>query len=138
EGIVAQPEQRLADLPLLTQAERQQILVEWNATSTEFRIQHLGMSGQPSDSRLLMADFCCIHHLFEIQVAQTPDRIAAVFEDAQLSYQALNARADQLAHHLRTLGVAPEVRVGICIERSLELMVGLLGILKAGGAYVPL
>jgi amino acid adenylation domain-containing protein len=120
EGIVTNPDQRIGDLPLLTAAERHQLLVEWNDTRADY----------PKD--------CCIHQLFEAQAEQTPDAIAVVFEDQQLTYRELNARANQLAHHLRKLGVGPEVLVGICLERSLEMVVGLLGILKAGGAYVPL
>src|SRR3990172_6881802 len=120
EGIVANPEQRISDLPLLTEAERQQLLVEWNDTKRDY----------PQDK--------CIHELFEAQVERTPEAIAVVFEDQQLTYSELNARANQLAHYLRALGVGPEVLVGICMERSLEMVVGLLGILKAGGAYVPL
>ncbi|OAD22163.1 microcystin synthetase, partial [Candidatus Thiomargarita nelsonii] len=80
----------------------------------------------------------CLHELFEVQVERTPDAIAVVFEDQHLSYAALNRRANQLAHHLQTLGVKPEVLVGICIERSFDMVIGLLGILKAGGAYLPL
>ncbi|NES68143.1 MAG: amino acid adenylation domain-containing protein, partial [Okeania sp. SIO2D1] len=80
----------------------------------------------------------CIHQLFEEQVERTPDAVAVVFEDRQLTYHELNCQANQLAHYLQTLGVAPEVLVGICVERSVEMVVGLLGILKAGGAYVPL
>ena len=76
--------------------------------------------------------------LFEAQVARSPDAIAVVFEDDRLSYGELDARANQLAHHLRELGVGPEAVVGLCVERSLEMMIGLLGILKAGGAYLPL
>src|SRR5439155_10153737 len=79
-----------------------------------------------------------IHELFEEQVERTPDATAVVFEDQQLNYRELNKRANQLAHYLRKLGVGPEVLVGICMERSLEMIIGLLGILKAGGAYVPL
>lgn len=120
EGIVAAPEQRLVDLPILTQTEQQQLLVEWNATQTDY----------PKD--------LCIHQLFEAQVDRTPNAIAVVFEDQQLTYQELNSRANQLAHHLQELGVSPEVLVGICMERSLEMVVGLLGIFKAGGAYVPI
>ena len=120
EGIVADPEQRIGELPLLTEAERHQLLVEWNDTAADY----------PRDR--------CIHELFEAQVARTPEAVAVVFEDRQLTYGELNARANQLAHHLIALGVGPEVLVGICMERSLELIVGLLGILKAGGAYVPL
>ena len=76
--------------------------------------------------------------LFEAQAGSSPDATAVVFEDTSLSYAELNARANQLAHHLRALGVGPEVLVGLCVERSLEMLVGLLGILKAGGAYLPL
>jgi amino acid adenylation domain-containing protein len=119
EGIVANPEQTIAQLPLLTQFERQQ-LAEWNNTQTDY----------PKDA--------CIHELFEEQVELRPDAIALVFEDEQLTYKELNQRANQLAHHLRNLGVGAEVLVGICVERSLDMVVGLLGILKAGGAYVPL
>ncbi len=119
EGIVANPEQKIAQLPLLTEFERQQ-LAGWNNTETDY----------PKDA--------CIHQLFEQQVERSPDAIALVFEDEQLTYKELNQRANQLAHHLRNLGVGLEVLVGICVERSLEMVVGLLGILKAGGAYVPL
>ncbi|MEG4572782.1 amino acid adenylation domain-containing protein [Microcoleus sp. N3A4] len=119
EGIVTNPEQKIAELPLLTEFERQQ-LVDWNNTETDY----------PKNA--------CIHQLFEEQVELTPDAIALVFEDEQLTYQELNQRANQLAHHLRNLGVGAEVLVGICVERSLEMVVGILGILKAGGAYVPL
>ena len=120
EAAVADPERRLSDLPLLTEAERQQLLVEWNDTKTD----------HPQD--------LCVHQLFEAQVERTPDAIAVVFEDEQLTYGELNRRANQLAHHLRALGVGPEVPVAICLERSLEMVIGLLGILKAGGVYVPL
>ncbi len=120
EGIVANPDQRLSELPILTSAERHQLLVEWNDTKTDY----------PNDK--------CIHELFEAQVEQTPDAVAVVFEDKQLTYRELNERANQLAHHLRNLGVGPEVLVGICVERSLEMVAALLGILKSGGAYVPL
>jgi amino acid adenylation domain-containing protein len=120
KGIVAQPKQRIAELPIMSEAERHKILVEWNDTSTEY----------PADK--------CIHELFEEQVERTPDAIAVVFEDQQITYRELNQRANQVAHYLRKLGVKPEVLVGICVERSIEMIVGLLGILKAGGAYVPL
>jgi len=120
EGIVADPEQRVSDLPLLTEDERRQVLVEWNATAADY----------PQDR--------CAHELFEAQVERTPDATAVVFEDGQLTYRELNRRANQLAHYLRRLGVGPEVLVGIYMERSLEMIIGLLGILKAGGAYLPL
>lgn len=120
EGIVAEPTRQLAELSLLTENERQQLLVEWNATH----------AGYPKDR--------CIHQLFEAQVERTPDAVAVVFEDEPMTYRELNRRANQLAHHLRALGVGPEMLVGLCVERSLEMVIGLLGILKAGGAYVPL
>jgi amino acid adenylation domain-containing protein/non-ribosomal peptide synthase protein (TIGR01720 family) len=120
EGIVAEPDQRLSDLPLLTQPERQQLLVEWNDTQADY------------------SKDVCIHQLFEAQSEQTPEAVAVVFEGQQLTYRELNCRANQVAHHLRSLGVGPEGLVGICVERSLEMVIGLLGILKAGGAYVPL
>src|SRR5207249_8208789 len=80
----------------------------------------------------------CVHHLFEEQVERTPDAVAVVFEEQHWTYRQVNVRANQSGHYLRSLGVGPEVLVGICVERSLELLVGILGILKAGGAYVPL
>ncbi|PSB55588.1 hybrid non-ribosomal peptide synthetase/type I polyketide synthase, partial [Chamaesiphon polymorphus] len=119
-AVVENPQQAVSELPLLSESERQQLLFDWNDTQTDY----------PQDK--------CIHQLFEEQVAKTPNAIAVVFEQQELTYQQLNQRANQLAHHLQTLGVKPEVLVGICVERSLEMVVGLLGILKAGGAYVPL
>ena len=120
ESIVENPKQLISQLPILTEREKLQLLVEWNDTSTDY----------PQDR--------CIHHLFEEQVERTPDAIAVSFQDQNLTYRELNSRANQLAHYLQNLGVKPNVLVGICIERSLEMIVGLLGILKAGGAYVPL
>ena len=120
EGIVAHPQLPLSRFSLLTPEEQKQILLDWNATRIDY----------PQDQFL--------HHLFEEQVAQTPDAIAVISEGSQLTYQELDMRADQLARHLQRLGVAPEVLVGVCLERSLELVVALLGILKAGGAYIPL
>ncbi len=120
QSIIADPEQRLSDVPILTDAEKHQLLVAWNATQRE----------APPAS--------CIHELFEAQVARTPDAVAVVFEDQQLTYRDLNAKANQVGYALRTRGVGPEVLVGICMERSVDMVVGLLGILKAGGAYVPL
>jgi len=119
-GIVANPEQRIDELPLLTTAERHQLLVEWNDNQRPY----------PDDK--------CIHQLFEEQVAQNPDAIAVVDATESLTYRELNVRANQLAHYLQSLGVTTETLVGICVERSLAMIVGLLGILKAGGAYVPL
>jgi len=120
QGVVADPDQPISTLPLLTEAERHQLLVEWNDTEVDY----------PKSS--------CIHELFEAQVERTPDAIAAEFEGKRLTYRELNSRANQLAHYLRSLGIGPEKFVGICIDRSLEMLVGLLGILKAGGAYMPL
>ena len=119
ESIVANPEQRLSELPMLTAAE-QQAFAEWNQTEREYR----------SD--------ICIHELFEEQVTRTPENVAVVFDETRISYRELNQRANQVAHYLRRLGVGPEMRVGILLDRSLEMIVVMLGVLKAGGAYVPL
>jgi amino acid adenylation domain-containing protein len=108
------------ELPLMSEAERAEVLGAWNATTTAY----------PRDASVAA--------VFEAQVAAAPEAVAVSFEGAQLRYDALNARANQLAHELRARGVGPDVRVGLCVERSLEMVVGLLGILKAGGAYVPL
>ena len=120
EGIAADPDQCLWDFPLLTAAERNLLLVKWNETRADY----------PRD--------LCIHRLFENQAEQTPDKIAVVFEEDQLTYGELNRRANQLAHHLSSRGIGPGSLVGICTERSLGMIVGLLGTLKAGGAYVPI
>jgi len=120
EGIVADPEARLSELPLLTEPERRQLLVEWN------EIQ----AGYPKDK--------CIHQLFEEQVARTPDAIALVFEDQQMSYRDLNQRANQLAHYLQVQDVQAQTLVAIGVDRSLIMIISLLGILKAGGTYVPI
>jgi len=119
EGIVANPKQRISALPWLTKAERHQLLVEWNANQIEYSQQ-------------------CAHHLFEAQVKQHPDAVAIVFEDQALTYQELNIRSNKLANYLQALTVGPEVIVGLCMERSLDIVVGLLGILKAGGAHLSL
>ena len=120
EGIVTNPERHISDLPILTDTERQEILVEWNNTRVNY----------PQDK--------LIHQIFEAQVEKTPDSVAVVFEGEQLTYRELNQRANQLAHYLQSSGVGPESLVGIAVERSIEMIVGLYGILKAGGAYVPL
>lgn len=119
-AIVANPEERIANLPLLSEAELHQVLVEWNNTQADY----------PQDK--------CIHQLFEKKVQEYPDSIAVNFANEQLTYQELNTRSNKLAHHLQKIGVCSEVLVGICISQSIEMIVGLLGILKAGGAYVPL
>ena len=120
QAIVANPQARISELPLLSPAQRHQLLVEWNNTQTDY----------PHDK--------CIHQLFEEQVERNPDAVAVVYEKEQLTYHELNCRANQLAHYLRSLGVGADKLVGICLERSINMIVGLLGILKAGGAYVPL
>ncbi|HEV8070237.1 MAG TPA: amino acid adenylation domain-containing protein, partial [Planctomycetaceae bacterium] len=120
EGIVADPELPISQLPLLTASE-----------------QHLFMTGANESPRHMTCDKC-LHHLFEEQVERTPDAIAVICGDKSITYGELNARANQLAHHLCRLGVGPEKLVGLCMERSLEMIIGILGILKAGGAYVPL
>jgi amino acid adenylation domain-containing protein len=120
EAMIADDSQRLDHLPLMPVTEWEQVVMGWNATSVEY------------------GDKACMHELFERQVEKTPECVAVVYEGKSMSFQELEDRANQLGNYLRKLGVGPEVRVGICMERSLELVVGLLGILKAGGAYVPL
>ena len=119
-GMVADEAQQVHRLPLLDASERHRVLYEWNDTATSF----------PSEK--------CIHALFEEQVDRSPEAIAVVFEEQELSYRELNQRANQLAHYLRELGVGPDTRVALCVERSLEMIIALLAVLKAGGAYVPL
>jgi non-ribosomal peptide synthetase component F len=111
---------RVADLPLLADAEQRQILIEWNDTETDF----------PRDK--------CVHELFETQVERTPNAVALVYTKEEVSYRELDNQANRVAHHLRSLDVGPDVPVGICMQRSTDMVVGLLGILKAGGAYVLL
>ncbi|HEY7492545.1 MAG TPA: amino acid adenylation domain-containing protein, partial [Candidatus Tectomicrobia bacterium] len=120
EGLVENPDRRLADLPLLTDDERHQLLHVLNKAE---RVSRRGL---------------CLQQWFEAQVEHTPNHVAIVFEGEPLTYRELNARANQLAHYLRTLGVKPDVLVGMYMERSLEMVIGILGILKAGGAYVPM
>ncbi|BBH40643.1 McnC protein [Microcystis viridis NIES-102] len=119
-GIIANPEQAISQLPLLTESETNQLLIEWNNTQVDY------------------PEYKCIYQLFEEQVKRTPEAVAVVYSEQQLTYNELNCRANQLAHYLQSLGVKPEQLVGICLERSLDMIVGLLAILKAGGAYVPL
>ncbi|HZI03814.1 MAG TPA: amino acid adenylation domain-containing protein, partial [Archangium sp.] len=120
EGIVAAPESKLWQLPLLGEAERRQLLVDWS----EPLPQPVGDT--------------CLHHLVEAQVERTPDAIAVISGTRRLTYLELERRSNQLAHHLRQLGVGPEVKVGLCLERSELLVISVLGVLKAGGTYVPL
>ncbi len=119
-AILENPTASLAKLPIITTEERRQILEEWNQTTCEYP-RELG-----------------VHQLFEAQVERTPDATAVIFDDQALTYAQLNQRANQLAHHLRMLGVAPEDRIGIFLERSLDMVVALLGVMKAGAAYVPM
>ena len=120
EGIVSQPDQPIAELPLMDSDERQQVLVRYNTSESQY----------PKN--------VAVHQLFERQAEQALDSVGVQYDDHQLTYGKLNARANQLAHYLRRLGVAHETRVGICMERGIDMVVGLLSILKAGGAYVPL
>ena len=119
-SIVADPEQCISHLPLLPETERHQLLAEWNDTRVEY------------------PQYECIHQLFEAQVLRTPESVALIFGERRLTYKELNRQANQLAHYLRGLGVGPESLVGICVERSVEMIVAVLAVLKAGGAYVPL
>jgi amino acid adenylation domain-containing protein len=120
EAIAANPDHRIGDLPILTEAEKTQLLVEWNQTKRDYPKSKF------------------IHELFEVQAEKTPHAIATIFWDQQLTYKELNRRANQLARYLNKQKVGTESLVAICVERSLEMIVGVLGILKAGAAYVPL
>ncbi|MBB2885147.1 MULTISPECIES: non-ribosomal peptide synthase/polyketide synthase [Pseudomonas] len=119
-SLVADPQQRVGELALLDETEQQQVLVDWNRSAAEY----------PTDR--------CIHQLIEAQARRTPEATALVFDGQSLSYAQLNRQANQLAHRLIERGVGPDQLVGIAIDRSLEMLIGLLAILKAGGAYVPL
>ncbi len=120
QTLVDCPQEKLQNLSILPKSERQKILVEWNQTQRNYPLEKT------------------LPQLIEAQVATTPDNVAVIFEEQKLTYQELNQKANQLAHYLRKLGIKPDTLVGICVERSLEMVVGLLGILKAGGAYVPI
>ena len=120
EALVADPRRRVLDVPLMDERERHRVLLEWSNNAAR---------SEPD---------ACLHQLFEAQVARTPEAVALVLGSQSLTYGELDARANQLARHLRVLGVGPDVRVALCVERSLEMVVGVLGVLKAGGAYVPL
>ncbi|KAF9992338.1 hypothetical protein BGZ80_008599, partial [Entomortierella chlamydospora] len=109
----------IRDLEILPASEREMMIQSWNDTSS-------------------YSDHRCIHQLFEDQVAQSPDNVAIVYEDKEMTYRDLNARSNSLAHHLIDLGVKPDSLVAICVERSLAMMIAILAVLKAGGAYVPL
>ncbi|MDY6954466.1 MAG: amino acid adenylation domain-containing protein, partial [Thermodesulfobacteriota bacterium] len=120
EAIIADPDQQVGALPLLTTPESYQLLVEWTDTRSDY----------PKDR--------CVHHLFASQAEKRPGAVALVCDDQEITYGELNGRANRLAHYLQKLGVGPDVLVGICVQRSLDMVVGLLAVLKAGGAYVPL
>jgi amino acid adenylation domain-containing protein/thioester reductase-like protein len=120
EGIVANPERPISELPILTQAERQQLLVSWNQTQADY----------PQDA--------CMHHLVEQQVARSPHAIATLLDEEFKTYSEIDGYANQLARHLQSLGVGPEVPVGIYLDRSTDIVVAPLAVLKAGGTYVPL
>lgn len=120
KAIASQPDMKLSEVPFLSPDEREQLLFTWNDTSR----------AHPQEQ--------CMHHLFEAQAESVPEKVAVIYEERELTYGELEQRANALAHYLAKLGVGPEVRVGICMERGPEMAVGLLGILKAGGAYVPL
>ena len=119
ESVVSNPEAAIDELEVVSDDERRKLIAQFN---------------EPKKAYSLSA---CVHQLFEEQAARTPDETAVVFEDQRLTYRELNARANQLAHYLIRLGVGPEVKVALCLERSLEMVIGILGVLKAGGAYVP-
>jgi len=124
QAIVAQPESPVGELAMLGEAERQQLLATFNDTATVYP------NVQP--------DTATLHQLFEVQAARSPDHVAVIYEGVSLSYAQLNTQANRLARHLRSLGVGPDTLVGLCVERSLAMIVALYAILKAGGAYVPL
>lgn len=119
-SMVANPGQKLAEIELLSAEERQQLIGQWNQTRVEYQ--------RPQ----------CVHELFEEQVQREPDVVAVVDEETELTFRELNWRANQVAHYLRKVGVGPDQMVGVCLERSVAMVVALLGILKAGGAYVPI
>src|SRR6185295_3490733 len=112
----AHPDARISELPLLNEHERAVLLEKWNDTAVEY----------PHNT--------CLHDLFEQQAERTPDAVAAIFEQEQVTYEELNRRSNQLARYLNKLGVGPETFVGVLMERSIEMVVALLGVLKAGGA----
>jgi amino acid adenylation domain-containing protein len=135
DGVAADPETPLSELPLLTPAERHQTTMEWSGAGGEPAALPLPMPTLAAPSESVRR---CLHRWFEAEAERAPQAVAVVCEQACLTYGELNRRANRLARHLRRLGVGPEVPVALCLERSLDLVVGILGILKAGGAYVPL
>lgn len=144
EGIVAHPDTQLSDLPLLTAAERQQIVVDWNRSA--LTASKTGQNSSKDNSKALLkkgelgkaTPDLCFHQIFVAQVQSVPEAIALVSEQGLLTYAELNQRADRLAQILQQKGVQPDSLVGLCVDRSADMVIGILGILKAGGAYVPL
>ncbi|MEG4530221.1 amino acid adenylation domain-containing protein [Microcoleus sp. D2_18a_D3] len=120
QSAASNPQTAIGKLEMLSDRARNQLLVEFNSTKADYQLDK------------------CVHQLFEEQAERSPNRIAAVCENQQITYSELNARANKIAHYLQQLGIKPEVIVGICVDRSLEAIAGILGILKAGGAYLPL
>jgi non-ribosomal peptide synthetase component F len=118
ESVIQNPDCKLSEINLLTPEERHQLLIEWNQTEVAYSQQ-------------------CLHQLFEEKVRDNTEAIALIFEGKKLTYRELNNRANQVSHYLQEKGVTSEVLVGIFIERSFEMIIGILGIIKAGGAYVP-
>ena len=117
---VEAPDQTIHALPLLSEAERERVLFEWNRTEVNYPTAR------------------CIHQLFEAQARRTPDALAVEFQEERLTYAELDRQANRLAHRLHRLGAGPEAQIALCVDRSLQMVIGILGILKAGGAYVPL
>ena len=149
KSITTMEGQAISDIGILSEEERQQLLIEWNDTECEWwpssvvaprleEEEERSDFGAPPDDGAGAASCTTVHQLFEEQVKKTPDSIAVVFEDEQVTYRELNTRANQLAHYLSALGVAPERLVAICLERSVEMIVSILAVLKAGAAYVPI
>ncbi|MGH9198983.1 MAG: AMP-binding protein, partial [Acidimicrobiia bacterium] len=134
EGIAVQPDSPVSTVPLLSDAERHELLISWNATDP----LSSDVSTPSSAQRTAGLQQPCLHELFEAQVARTPNAVAIVWNGLSLTYEELNGRANQVARYLREQGVGPESLVAICVERSLDMAVALLGVLKAGGAYLPL
>src|SRR5262249_21278586 len=120
EAMVRDEGRRIDEIELLTGSEKEQVLVKWNGTEREYGAIQV------------------VHELFEEQARRRPDSVALVYEEQAVSYRELNGWANRLAHYLREMGVGVEIRVAVCVERSVEMVVGLLGVLKAGGAYIPL
>src|SRR5262249_41061552 len=125
EGVAANPESAVWELPILSEQERRQLLEEWTGMEIEYPAARSRAES-------------CVHCLFAQQAIKRPDGIALVYEDQQVSYGELEKRSNQMGHHLKAMGVGPDIVVGLCLERSVEMVITLMGVLKAGGAYLPL